>query len=79
MLSKREIPQFIDKKALTAQLLRILDISSEGLKARGKDEEKFLAPLYECADRLTNPSRDMLEGIKNGLSLIHFIEQYSEI
>lgn len=79
MLSKQEIPQFIDRKGLSSQLKRILDISAEGLKARGKDEEGFLDPLYERAQRLTNPSRDMLDGIKNGLSLIHFIERYSEL
>ena len=79
MLSKRDIPDFIVRKGLSEQLIRILDIAYDGLKERGKNEEHFLDPLYERAEKLTNPSRDMLEGLASGKDLLHYIKKYSEI
>ncbi len=77
MLSKYEIPAFIDRKGLSAQLIAILDIASEGLKERGKGEERFLGALYERAERLTNPAREMVTGMKNGADIRKYIEDYS--
>ncbi|MBQ2580609.1 MAG: hypothetical protein II574_03160, partial [Ruminococcus sp.] len=79
MLSKRQLPQFIDRKAFTAQLVRILDIAADGLKARGKNEEHFLDPLYERAELLTNPAKAMVEGLENGRPMREFIEKYAAI
>jgi gamma-glutamylcysteine synthetase len=79
MLSKRDIPDFIVRKGLSEQLIRILDIASDGLKERRKNEEHFLAPLYERAEKLANPARDMLEGLASGKDLLHYIKKYSEI
>ena len=79
MLSKRELPQFIDKKAVSRQLLRILDIASDGLKERGLGEESLLEPLYARAEGLQSPARKMAEGMENGLSIEHFIEEYAQI
>ncbi len=77
MLSKREIPTFIDRAALSSQLKAILDISAKGLDHRGKNEKHFLEPLYERAERLTNPAKEMVAGIESGIPLRHFIEDYS--
>ena len=79
MLSKKELPQFIDKKAFTAQLVRILDYANDGLKARGKNEEHFLDPLYERAQQLTNPARQMVQGLESGKPMREFIEQYAAV
>ena len=79
MLSKKELPQFIDKKAFTAQLVRILDYANDGLKARGKNEEHFLDPLYERAQQLTNPARQMVQGLESGKPMREFIENYAAI
>ncbi len=79
MLSKRDLPQFINSKDLTAQLIRILDIAHDGLKTRGKNEEHYLQPLYERAQQLTNPARTMVEGLQSGKHMNEFIEQYSEV
>ena len=79
MLSKREIPPFIDKGALSAQLCRILELAGSGLKERGKNEEHFLDPLFERAERLTNPAREMVRGIENGVDIREFIESYSQL
>ena len=79
MLSKRDIPAFIDRKELSAQLIHILDIAAAGLKDRGKGEEKHLTALYDRAERLTNPAREMLTGIANGADIRHYIEEYSKV
>ena len=79
LLSKRSQPYFIDENRIEKQLIRILDLSSEGLKQRKLGEEILLAPLYERAQRHTNPARTMLDGINNGLPMINYIEQYAAI
>ena len=79
MLAKKTLPDFIDEQKLTETLLRILDLSASGLKQRGMDEEIFLKPLYERARKLSNPAKEMLTGIENGLSLEHYIKEYSLI
>lgn len=77
MLSKRDIPAFIDKTALTAQLVRILDISASGLKERGRNEEHLLDPLYERAQRLESPARKMVTGLEAGVPMSRFISDYA--
>ena len=79
LLSKRSQPYFIDENKIEKQLIRILDLSSEGLKQRKLGEEILLAPLYERAQRHTNPARTMLDGINNGIPMINYIEQYAAI
>ena len=79
MLSKRQLAQFIDRGALRSQLIRILNIASEGLKARGKNEEHFLDPLYERAQLLTNPAKQMVEGLESGKPMKEFIEKYAAV
>ncbi len=79
MLSKREIPHFINRKSLTEQLVRILDLAAEGISERGKGEEHFLSPLYDRAEKLTNPAREMVNGIAAGRPLKEYIEDYSRL
>ncbi|MBQ9695209.1 MAG: hypothetical protein IJV58_02140 [Oscillospiraceae bacterium] len=79
LLSKRELPGFLDRKAVSAQLKRILDIAFDGLRLRGLGEEILLDPLYTRAERLSNPARDMVEGLERGVSLEHFIRDYAEV
>ena len=79
LLSKQKLPDYIDERAVERQLIRILDLSSEGLIQRGLGEETLLAPLYERVRRHTNPARTMLDGINNGIPMINYIEQYAAI
>ena len=79
LLSKRELPSFLNYDLIEKQLLKILDISSSGLKSRGLGEEILLNPLYERAKKHTNPAKTMLEGISNGIPIINYIEQYAAI
>ncbi len=77
MLSKKELPDFIDRESLKTELLEILDISKSGLRHRNMDEEIFLAPLYERARELSNPAKAMSDGLNRGISPEHYIKEYS--
>lgn len=77
MLAKNELPGFVDKEKLVQVLMSILDLSASGLKQRGMNEEIFLEPLYERANALSNPAKAMLEGMKRGNELEHYIKEYS--
>ena len=79
MLSLREIPEFIDKKKLKSRLLDILDMASAGLEERGYGEKILLEPLYERAQRLTNPAKEMVSGLENGKTMEHYIKEYGTI
>ena len=77
MLSKRTLPEFIGKKALSQQLVKILSLAEKGLSQRGKNEEGYLAPLFERAERLTNPAREMTQGLEAGTPMEKFIRDYA--
>ncbi len=79
LLSMRELPPFIDRKGLSSQLIRILDAAADGLNKRGKNEAHFLDPLYERAERLTNPAMELVSGLENGEPLDKFIEEYGRL
>lgn len=79
LLSLKTLPGFLDKGSLTKQLLRILDIASEGLAQRGFGEESLLAPLFDRAERLKNPASNMLDGIEQGIPMRHYIEEYAAL
>ena len=79
MLSKTKLPELIDKRSLRGQLIRILDIARAGLAARGLNEEHYIDALYERAEKLTNPAKQMLEGIKSGRPLYDIVREYSVV
>lgn len=79
ILSKRELPGFIDKKRLYSLAKQIVDVAYDELKSRGNNEEKLLTPLYERIDLQTNPAKHMLDLKNSGVSLQNIILEYSEI
>ncbi len=79
LFSKRELPDFIDRRELKTLLWRVLELSESGLKQRGMGEEIFLAPLYERAASLTNPARVMTEGLENGRPMAYYIKEYARL
>lgn len=79
MFSKRKYPDFAEKSELSKQLVRILTLAEDGLKYRGYGEEILLSPLFERAERLTNPAREMIEGLESGVPMRDFIERYSQL
>ncbi len=79
LLSKRELPEFIDKQELKNELKAILALASKGLEKRGLGEEKLLLPLYERAAALENPAKRMIEGLEKGESINKYILEYSKV
>lgn len=79
LLNQKDIPLFIDKDRLSVELIQILDIAKDGLISRGFGEEKFLEPLYIRAESLTNPAKELAEGLENGYPLEDYILKYSKI
>ncbi|MBR6386126.1 MAG: glutamylcysteine synthetase [Ruminococcus sp.] len=79
LFSKRQNPYFTNENKIERQLMRILDLASEGLKDRKLGEETLLSPLYERVQKHTNPASSMLDGIRNGIPMINYIQQYSAI
>lgn len=79
MFSKRKYPEFASESELSNQLIHILEIAEDGLKFRGYGEEVLLSPLFERAERLTNPARDMIIGMENGADIRDYIEAYSRV
>ena len=69
LMIRRDWPSFIDRKALSVQLHRILDVAEEGLAWRGFGEEPLLAPLRRRADTLTSPAREHLARLERGESI----------
>ena len=69
LMIRRDWPSFIDRKALSVQLHRILDVAEEGLARRGFGEEPLLAPLRRRADTLTSPAREHLARLERGESI----------
>lgn len=77
LFSKGIIPDYIDRRALFDLLIRTVAIAEDGLGKRGYEEQKFIRPLYERAEKLTNPALVMTEGLKHGMPIRAFVEQYS--
>lgn len=77
IFSGRELPGFVDKDKLKEQLITILDIAREGLFDRGYGEEELLEPLYKRAKDLTNPAKELVDGLEKGKSIEDYILAYS--
>lgn len=60
-------------------LTQVLDIANEGLMRRNADEVHFLLPLYQRAETLISPAREMADGLDAGLPLEHFIRQFAAL
>lgn len=79
MFVKRDLPDIFNWREVSSLLLRILDIAEDGLHKRGLEEEVFLKPLYERAERLQSPAREMLDGLEKGKTMDDYIEEYGRL
>ena len=76
---KEDIPAFIDKNDLCKLTKEVVDISKEGLLDRGIGEEVFLDSLYKRIKSHSNPGKNMLNQLNNGVKLERIIEEYGKI
>jgi gamma-glutamylcysteine synthetase len=67
----------LDRAALKRLLLLVLELAQDGLIARGRGEERFLAPLYKRVERLENPAQRMLRLQCEGWSPEQIIRDYA--
>ena len=76
MFNRRKKADIFCWKEVSSQLLSIVELAEDGLKKRGYGEEHFLSPLYERAEKILSPARQMAEGMENGKLLEDYIEEY---
>ncbi len=76
---RREWPSFIDRKALTVQLHRIIDFAEEGLVQRGFGEEALLTPLRRRSETLASPAREQVERLERGETIESIADSYGSL
>ena len=79
LFSYRDLPAFVNRDDLRELLIRIVQLSEEGLKERGLGEESLLAPVYDRADRLSSAGKDKLRHLSEGKTLTDIITSYAQI
>ena len=79
LLIQDELPAFIDGNELCKLTKDVVDLSDIGLKERGIGEEIFLNPLYERIKHHSNPGKDIITSMHNGIELEKIIEDYGEL
>lgn len=79
LLIQKDIPQFFNKKDICRLSTDIVDLAFAGLENRGLGEEIFLDPLYGRIKNHTNPGKELLRSIKNGIKIEKIIEDYGKL
>lgn len=79
MFVKFNLPEFVEKDKLKNLLIKILDLASEGLKERGKQEEELLKPLYKRAKSLENPAQRLIKHLNSGGKVEELIHEYGKL
>ena len=79
LLIQDELPAFVDKNELCRLTRDVVDLADSGLKERGIGEEIFLNPLYERINHHSNPGKDIITSMHNGIKLEKIIKDYGEL
>ena len=79
LLIQDEIPSFINKKKLCELTNNILNIAKDGLNKRGLGEEIFLKPLYNRVKYHTNPGKEMIKSLHDGIKIEKIIKDYGGV
>ncbi len=79
LLIQDEIPSFINKKKLCELTNNILNITKDGLNKRGLGEEIFLKPLYNRVKYHTNPGKEMIKSLHDGIKIEKIIKDYGGV
>ena len=79
MFVMEELPAFAESRDLSRLLIQVVELAWEGLKKRGKGEEIFLEPLKNRAEKLMNPAKEAIWGMKKGRSADYYIRKYGEV
>ncbi|MBQ2652830.1 MAG: hypothetical protein IJF83_04685 [Methanobrevibacter sp.] len=79
LLIQDELPVFIDGNDLCKLSRDVVDLANVGLKERGIGEEIFLNPLYDRIKQHTNPGKNIIISMHNGMKLEKIIKDYGEL
>lgn len=79
LLVKRHLPDFVREEDLEVLLGDVIDLAAEGLRRRGRGEEKFVQNLYSRAAHLMSPARVQVEGLESGVPLEYYINDYAAL
>ena len=79
LLIQEEIPKLFDKKDICRLSTDIVDLASAGLEKRGLGEEIFLNPLYERIRNHTNPGKEALRSVRDGIKIEKIISDYGKL
>ena len=60
-------------------LLDTVDLAREGLVSRGFGEERYLEPLYDRAEQIMSPAREMTDGLRSGRDISEYITRFSRL
>lgn len=74
-----ELPKFIDENKLQGLVLSVFNLARAGLEKRCLRETRFLDPLYNRAQRKTNPAINYLNAIAHKVPLKEIILKYAEV
>lgn len=72
-----ELPDFMTGKGMSKLLTDVVDLAHEGLVSRGYGEEKYLEPLYDRAEQILSPAREMTEGLRSGRDISEYVTRFS--
>ena len=79
LLIQDKIPEFINQKELSGLARNIVDLAADGLGERGIGEEIFLKPLYKRIKNHSNPGKDIIQSIQNGMEIEEIIRDYGKL
>ncbi len=79
LLIQDELPEFIDGNDLCKLTKDVVDLAGCGLKERGIGEEIFLKPLYQRIKKHSNPGKDIITSMHDGMKLEKIIKDYGEL
>ena len=72
-----ELPDFMKGREMAKLLLDAVDLAHDGLVSRGYGEERYLEPLYDRAELILSPAREMTEGLRSGRNISEYIDRFS--
>ena len=79
LMIQEKIPEFINKDDLCGLCKNIVDLANEGLCERGIGEETFLKPLYERIKNHSNPGKEIIQSIYDGVKIEEIIKDYGKL
>ena len=77
MMIKKELPSFVDRDAVYDLAARVLRLSCDGLKDRGRGEEKFIKCLFERVEQRITPASYMIDRLATGTGIEELIREFA--